>query len=485
MPAQVILTITRGPGVGHCHIFTDRTTVLIGRDPECHLRFPKDKDHGTVSRHHCLLDINPPEVCIRDLGSRNGTHVNGRLIGKRDKSLSAAESSKLRFDEVTLKDGDKIKVGRVVLQVAVVRPALCADCGAEIPEDLQTQYRLPSGAYCCDQCHTKSAPDSPAVVATPRTPILGNKANPEHLVRHLLELAQNGVAELRPMLGYRLVKPLGRGGMGAVFLAVHEQTRKHVALKVLLPQVAATKRMRDRFLREADNMKVLLHRNVVTLHDFIGFEGTFLITLEYCDGGSVADLVKRHGKLTVDGALPLIRQALAGLEYAHQVELPAVALADGNSAAARGLVHRDIKPANLFLATDGTKQIVKIGDYGLAKAFDLAGLSGLSMSGEALGTPVFMARQQVTDYRNARPEVDVWATAATLYYLLTLQYPRNFNTSMDKWQVVLRTNAIPIRQRDASVPGRLAEVINAALVDKPEIGFKTAAAFRAALEGAI
>jgi len=77
MPAQVILAVTGGPSIGQQYFFAERTTALIGREDECRIRFPKNKDHQTVSRHHCLLGINPPEGSIRDLGSRSGTYVNG------------------------------------------------------------------------------------------------------------------------------------------------------------------------------------------------------------------------------------------------------------------------------------------------------------------------------------------------------------------------------------------------------------------------
>ena len=101
------------------------------------------------------------------------------------------------------------------------------------------------------------------------------------------------------------------------------------------------------------------------------------------------------------------------------------------------------KRAGSQWAKAGEDVVVKIGDYGLAKAFDLAGMSGLSATGAAAGTPVFMPRQQLIDYKYAKPPVDVWAMAASLYYMLTLKYPRDFEKGKDPWQIVLQTDAIP------------------------------------------
>jgi serine/threonine-protein kinase len=504
MPAKVVLTITAGPEVGHSWVFAERTTALIGRDPECHIRFPKDQSHQTVSRHHCLLDINPPDVCIRDLGSRGGTHVNGELIGRRDKAHSAAEAADVQFAEFPLKHGDQIKVGPIVLQVEVTRPLLCRDCGAEIAAEQQEPGRPANGDCRCESCQARTPlpetvdyqpgpPTCPscggAVAATneagePGASLCSRcRAQPEQLARRMLDLASTGRQELQPIRGFRLEKVLGRGGMGAVFLAVNARTGQRVALKVMLPAIATTKRNRDLFLREAVNMKALNHLNVVRLFELGCSEGTFYFTQEYCVGGSVARLLKKQQRtMPIAKAVPLIVHALKGLAYAHEVEFPSVLLADGSFVPARGLVHRDIKPQNIFLAKSGKGYIPKIGDYGLAKAFDLAGLSGLSVTGEATGTPFFMARQQFLDFRNARPEVDVWAMAASLYYMLSLCYPRDFPKGKDPWQVVLQSDAVPIRERAPSIPAKLAEVIDAALVDRPEIHFKTAAALRQALE---
>jgi serine/threonine protein kinase len=129
------------------------------------------------------------------------------------------------------------------------------------------------------------------------------------------------------------------------------------------------------------------------------------------------------------------------------------------------------------------KLVAKIGDYGLSKAFDLAGLSGQTLTGTQAGTPVFMPRQQVLNFKYAQPEVDIWAVAACLYNMLTGCFPRNFTG--DPFLAVLQNNPIPIRQRDATIMQPLAQVIDLALVDKPEIHFKSAAEFKRALLSAL
>jgi len=126
--------------------------------------------------------------------------------------------------------------------------------------------------------------------------------------------------------------------------------------------------------------------------------------------------------------------------------------------------------------------VAKISDFGLANAFDRAGLSGQTRTGSTAGTPVFMPRQQVINFKYAQPEVDVWAAAASLYNMVTGVFPRDFPRGKDPWQMVLQSQPVPIRQRNSAIPKRVAEVIDLALVDKPHLHFKTAAAFKQALE---
>lgn len=505
MPAKVTLKIAEGQLSGKEFVFGERTTCIIGRAPDCDPRIPDDAHHRTISRHHCLLDINPPDIRVRDFGSLNGTYVNGEKIEQREKRQTPEEAAQTAFPECDLKEGDKIKLGDTVFRVSIFVPLVCAECATEIPEEKKTQAQMTPGIYHCDACRktVELTGRQKAPVQKPKVCIkcgkdvsreIGEnrqgdfvcascKEDPLQIVKFLLELAQKGDKDLLAIQGYEILRELGRGGMGAVYLARHARTGNQVALKVMLPQVATDEHAKEMFLREVENTKALKHRHVVEMLDWGFSNGTFFFTIEYCEGGSVEKLMeKRGGKLPIDEAGKIILQALDGLEYAHNAEMPYVKLADGRIGRGRGMVHRDLKPANIFLSDSGSSRIAKVGDYGLAKAFDTAGLSGQTRTGTVAGTPSFIPRQQVVNFKYAKPEVDVWGMAASLYNMLTGCVPRDFPRGKDKWQVVLQTDPVPTRKRDASIPKRLAEVIDLALVDNPSLHFKTAAEFKRALE---
>jgi WD40 repeat protein/pSer/pThr/pTyr-binding forkhead associated (FHA) protein len=455
MPAKVTLTVTEGSLKGREFVFDSRTTCIIGRAKDCNPQLPDDAEHNTISRYHCLLDINPPDIRIRDFGSKNGTYVNDQKIGQRQPDQSPEEGAQLNFPEYDLKAGDTIKLGNTVFQVSIQ-----VDNQAT-----QTPNLVNTPVYA-----TKIAPEPPKF---------------SEVIKGLLQQADAGESKLLAIRGYTTLRELGQGGCGAVYLARHDQTSELVALKVMLSKVAAKPSAIDMFLREIENNKALQHPNVVQLRAYGYDNGTFFFTLDYCNGGSVADLMRqRGGKLSIDEAVPIILQTLDGLNYAHNTEIPCVKCANGTIAKGRGLVHRDLKPHNILLANVNGSRVAKIADYGLAKAFDLAGLSGQTMTGHAAGTPRFMPRQQVINFKHAKPEVDVWAVAASLYNMLTGAYPRDFG-NQDPFLAVLQTNPVLIRQRDALIPKRLAELIDLALVDNPEIHFKNAAAFKRALESVV
>jgi serine/threonine protein kinase len=262
--------------------------------------------------------------------------------------------------------------------------------------------------------------------------------------------------------GYRISHEIGRGAQGAVFLAYEEPAGRPVALKVVQDVVPGVQEL---FLREMRAMRALRHPNIVEFRAGGAAPALFLAS-GFCSGGSV----DRLGRLPAADAVPLILGVLDGLAYAHRAELP-------EDRPARGLVHRDIKPQNVLVA-DG---VARIADFGLAKAFELAGLSGLTRTGDLGGTVGFMPRAQVLDYRRAEPAVDVWAAAATLYWLLTGATPREFPAGADPVAVVLREDPVPVRDRDATVPAGIAATLDEALTEGRAM---TAGELREALERA-
>ncbi|MEO1673336.1 MAG: protein kinase [Cyanobacteria bacterium J06631_2] len=428
MPAKVSLTITEGKLKGKEFPFDSRSTCIIGRHPDCNIQIPNDKDHSSISRYHCFLDINPPDIRIKDFGSLHGTYVNGECIGKRAANQTPEEGAKLKLSEYDLKDGDLIQLSNTTFQVSINK-------SSDIPPTF-----------------------------------LPHEFDGEILSRMNIDFD----TDLGSIEGYTKIKLLGKGGCGEVYLARHDDSvgnRKLIALKTLLPRVAVMPYMKDRFLQEAELTKMLDHPNLVKFDDYGEANGIFYFTMEFGDRGSIPDLMqKRGGKLSVKEATDIILQVLDGLHYAHTE---------------KNLVHRDIKPGNIFLTVDRGKTAAKLGDYGLAKAFDQAGLSGQTLTGTAMGTPCCMPRQQVLDFKRAKPDVDVWAIAATYYYMLTGFYPRQLTSEIDPMLEILTEPAFPIKERDASIPQPFAKLLDLALVDNPDLHFKSAIAFQQALIDAI
>ncbi|KJU82750.1 Serine/threonine protein kinase-like protein [Candidatus Magnetobacterium bavaricum] len=484
---------------------------------DCYPRLPDDEDHRTISRHHCLFDINPPGIRVRDFGSLNGTYVNGAKIGQRDRA-KVIDKSEHFFPEYDLKEGDEIRLGSTIFKLELGTVEFCSVCSKEIPPEKIAQNKRGANHYVCDDCAKKEAPVKKAPAATPAAatpkppvskpavscvqcgkdipknvaaargdpPVCDSCASkPEEMLSKPMT-SQDVKERLLEIKGYTVIKELGKGGMGVVYLATNNSTGEKVALKVMLAEVAVNEQSRERFLREVDYTKYLKHNNVVQMLDYGSWKGIFYFTLEFCDGGSIDQwMLKMGGKFSVDEALKIILQTLDGLDYAHNLEIPNVKLTDGSVKTLKGLVHRDLKPSNFFFYGTGPNRIAKIADFGLSKAFDAAGLSGYTRTGSAAGTPVFMSRQQVINFKYSKPEADVWSMAASLYYLLTGKFPRDFPKGKDPWYIVLQSRPVPILNRDPKIPKRLADVIDEALIDQPEIKFKTAIGLKRALEGAL
>jgi hypothetical protein len=499
---HVTLEFTQGKLLGQTRSFSEPTTLLLGRHKDCEPCFP-GKDHARISRHHAIIEINPPDICVRDLGSRNGTFVNGELVGKRPPGTDPGKEH--ASAEKDLADGAEVllaKEGGVAFRVHIVVPARCTACGAGIADDQKVACAQPAGGYLCSDCRRR-AEDVAAPVVKPcswcrrevRTERGANRPglfvcgdcrkDVQGMMRDLLGQAQAGTAEVRVLRGYDILEELGAGGMGAVYLARHQSTGAGAAIKVMLPKVAADEAAVALFQREIRNSMSLNHRHVVRLLEHGFARGALFMVLEYCDGGSAEDLRVQRGRvLPVPEAVEIALQALEGLAYCHTADIPFVKQKGGGYGPGRGLVHRDIKPANLFLTGWGSGRVVKVGDFGLAKAFAESGLSGGTRTGDIGGSYEFICRRQVAFYKDAGPEVDVWSLAASLYYLLTGCTPRDFGDG-DKCLAVLEADPVPIAQRRSGLPSRLAAVIDAALKEEAAMAFQTAAAFKKALEEAV
>lgn len=272
--------------------------------------------------------------------------------------------------------------------------------------------------------------------------------------------------ELPEFPGYRVVRPLGEGGMGVVYLAHRAGDDVPVALKVVRPAVVAQQAILDRFLREASLLRKFEHPGIVRFLDIGHAGGRLYFAMRFVAGPTAAGLLRRHGPLPIPFAVGLARQVLRALGYAHGL----------------GSVHRDIKPANILTTREGGKVRALLADFGLAKLYHESSLSGLSVSGQMGGTLAFMPPEQITRFRDARPPADLYSVGATLYTLLTGR-PVFRPGVRPEHQVsfILFAEPDPIRSHRPEVPDALAAVIHRALAKSPADRFPDALAMRDAL----
>ena len=296
-----------------------------------------------------------------------------------------------------------------------------------------------------------------------------------------MELIQD-VCDAPELRAWKLGPELGRGATGIVHVAADRATGARRAIKFVCPSEEPDGVTDARIRREIDNCLSLQHTNVVRSYSGGRFDLVYFLVMELCEGGNLERAIAQAGPFEATAAIPLFLDVLSGLEYAHSA--PIQVLGPRGPVTAAGLVHRDVKPQNIFLV--GERRLhAKVGDFGLAKAFEAAGISGLTRTGSTAGTPAFMPRQQLLDYKYAPPAVDVWATAASLYFALSAHSPRDFPPGRDPWRIVWDTSPVPLAQRGAPVPPALADVIDNALADEDDdLRYTTVAQFRRAIEAA-
>src|SRR5678816_2084748 len=371
---QVNLKVTAGPYKGRIFSFTQHDTFLIGRNPDAHLCLPDDR---YFSRNHCLLEMNPPHSHLRDLGSTNGTFLNGR-----------------RVQEGYLNNGDRVQCGETVLVVEVTTTAP-VDL-SETTQDAGMPRRPVLVMVECLNCGRREQ----AQASTPD--------------EHLTFLCEDCRIELKrspqAIPGYDTVKLLGRGGMGCVMLGREQKTGRAVAIKTLLPEFAVSDKAMKRFMREIDVAAALKHQNIVEFIDRGTHNGVVYLVTEIVDGADASKLAEQHGgHLSYEDGTSIISQALDALSFAH----------------AQGYIHRDFKDQNILVAGQSPNLVAKLTDFGLAKSFAQSGLSGVTMAGEMAGTLAYMPPEQLKNFRDVKPLSDIYAIGMTAYSLLSGQLALN------------------------------------------------------------
>jgi eukaryotic-like serine/threonine-protein kinase len=223
-----------------------------------------------------------------------------------------------------------------------------------------------------------------------------------------LQAQQKGIQQL---LRYKLLRRLGEGAMGAVYLAEDTAQGRKVALKVLKRQFAGNADFMKRFQREADATGRLNHPNIVRAHSVGEDQGWHFFVMEYVDGETLDYRLKRDGFVPHAQALDILVQVTRGLEHAH----------------ALGILHRDIKPANIIMAGG----VAKILDLGLSKSLDGNEQTFLTQSGVAMGTPHYMSPEQARGDKDVDGRSDLYSLGATLYHLLTGDTPFHGSSMFD------------------------------------------------------
>ena len=411
---EVILRVTFGPHKGEERLLEGETTLVVGRSSQVRFSMAEDR---LLSREHFKIDLDPPRCLLKDLGSTNGTKVNG-----------------MRVETADLQDGDTISAGdsEFLLHVeatsfSIMSRPRCAGCGREVKT-------IESPIGICRLCLNNSA----------RFP----KTNADFLIE----------------------RRIGGGGMGEVYLARQLSLHRPVAIKMMMPTGSAPEKAKDYFRREMRVLKDLLmpngrgHPNIVTFYDIHEIDGQFQLIMDYVggknalewaaslSGGTRSTATDGHSRessldsttglftqLPISAVARIGKLLLAALEYAH----------------GKGYVHRDVKPSNLLVMGPPQHPKVKLSDFGLAKSFrENTGFTPLTHQGEIGGSVGFLSPEHIRDFRNMKEAADIYSAAVTLYFLLTRRYPYlGFNPNRpEAYTMILEHPPVPLRVHRHEAP---------------------------------
>ena len=263
---------------------------------------------------------------------------------------------------------------------------------------------------------------------------------------------------------YRLLRLLGAGGMGTVYLAEHVHLGRHTAIKLLHAEFGLNADAESRFRREALLAAKISHPSVAQIYDFDRTaDGEFLIAMEYVEGETVAQRLRSAGPFRIEEALRVLDGVAEGLDRAH----------------ALGILHRDLKPENLMLTASGA---VKLLDFGIARDIDTT--SGVTSSGIAVGTPGYMSPEQLVG-EPLGPASDIYALGVVVYEMLTGQRPHTGANFAELRARRLTQPPVPVRRLRAECGAVLSDVVGRALEVDPQLRWASGTAFARAATAAL
>jgi len=251
---------------------------------------------------------------------------------------------------------------------------------------------------------------------------------------------------------YRLLQPLGSGGMAVVYKAVDEMLERAVAIKILREDYAKDSAFRERFRQEAKSAANLSHPNIVTVHDFGLNADQVFIVIEYIDGTDLKTLIRKNGQFTIEETLDLMTQACAGIGYAHRA----------------GLVHCDVKPHNMLVSLDNR---LKVTDFGIARA--LATIHPDERLDVVWGSPHYFSPEQAAGGAPS-PASDVYSLGIILYEMLTNQLPFNAGDATELARMHREETPISPSKHNPNIPEPLEEIILKVLSKEPSARYRTA-----------
>ena len=260
---------------------------------------------------------------------------------------------------------------------------------------------------------------------------------------------------------FQIIEERGRGGMAVVYKAYDSVLQRTVALKVLLPLLAANEEFTKRFRREAITAANLRHPNIVVIYDVGAHENFQYIVMEYLQGPTLQQEIQQQGALPMERVMSIVSQLAGALDYAHQ----------------QGLVHRDIKPANILI---GTLDCVTLTDFGLVKA---AGSRRITGEGAAIGTLKYMSPEQAAG-RELDCRSDIYSLGVVVYEMLSGETPFAGTTPYQTLHNLMYKPPPPLSQRNPQVPARVESVVLRALAKEAGRRFSSAGDFAQSLAAA-